>query len=203
LEEKFLPLESFIQRMRYQLMVYRKNPVSYKLDQDKYNRLMDLGLEVPRRRNTREQYGAADQEWNDRFALLQEYKAKYKSCIFSHSKEKLQNLEEKFLPLKNFIIRMKYQSVLYRKNPASSMLDEDNYNQLYDLGLEVPRRMMTKEKYDTPDDQKWNDGFALLQEYASNDGRKGIRAKVGGGNHRSRGGRTNGKAERRHRENDI
>jgi hypothetical protein len=109
------------------------------LDEDKYNQLMNLGLEVSRRRKIKERKGAADQEWNDRFALLQEYKAKYKICIIPCSKEKEQNLEEKFLPLKSFIRRMRDQVVVYRKNPASSVLDEDKYNQLMNLGLEDKR----------------------------------------------------------------
>jgi hypothetical protein len=94
-----------------------------------------------------------DQEWNDGFALLQEYKAKYKSCIFPRSKEKQQNLEEKLLPLKSFIRRMRHQVVMYRKNPASYMFDEDKYNRLMDLGLEDPRIMKTKEKQGTPDQE--------------------------------------------------
>jgi hypothetical protein len=54
--------------MQYQVWVYRKDTALSKLDEDKYDRLVDLGFD-----NGTED----DQEWDDTFALLiQEYKTK-------------------------------------------------------------------------------------------------------------------------------
>jgi hypothetical protein len=124
LKEKCLPLEFFLRRRQYQIVAYRNDPVFSELDEDnKYNRLMDLDF-------------AVDQEWYDTFALLvQEYKTKYDSCIFPQSKEKLQNLEAKCLPLKLFVFRMRKEVVAYRINPTFSKLDEDKYGRLMNVGL--------------------------------------------------------------------
>jgi hypothetical protein len=147
LEPKFRALKAFAEEMRKEIIEYEKYPASSLiLDEVRYQQLIDLGFEAPStiKKTNIKRKRANYQEYDDIFPLLQEYKSKYDSCVFPQCKEKQQNLEEKFLPLKSFIRRMQAQLVVYRKNPASSWLDEDKYNQLMDLGFPVPRRTTTK-----------------------------------------------------------